>query len=153
MATRAGGGSDRPQRWARPFVTLLLASFLVCGVFGIEAWPLSGFRLFSAPRGPISSGWRLVAITEDGTEVPVNVSRLGAGYRGFGSVARTFGELSPAERAAACSAWSEAAASTGVDVAALHLVALEQPLLPRDEDGPLVEPTRSVVATCGTEPT
>jgi hypothetical protein len=134
-------------------VTLLLAAFLICGVFGIEAWPLSGFRLFSAPRGPISSGWRLIAIREDGTEVPVNVSRLGAGYRGFGFVARTFGELSPAERAATCRAWSGAAASIGIDVAVLRLVGLEQPLTPRDEDGPLAEPTRTVVATCEAEPT
>jgi hypothetical protein len=152
MATSAGDGSDRPQRWARPFVTLLLATFLICGVFGIEAWPLSGFRLFSAPRGPISSGWRLIAVTEDGTEVPVNVSRLGAAYRGFGFVARTFQELSPAERAAACRAWAGAASSIGIDVATLRLVGFERSLIPRDEDGPLVEPTRSVVATCEVNP-
>ena len=43
-------GPERVQPWARPFVTTLLGAFVLCGLFGIEAWPLSGFRLFSAPR-------------------------------------------------------------------------------------------------------
>jgi hypothetical protein len=153
MATSARSGSDRPQPWARPFVTLLLAAFLACGVLGIEAWPLSGFRLFSAPRASISTGWRLVAIGPDGAEEPVNVSRLGAAYRGFGFVARTFTALPLADQAATCQAWLRAAASIGIDGEALQLVTVEQPLMPRDERGPLAEPRRTVVATCDGAPT
>lgn len=153
MASSTGTEADRPQPWARPFVAVLLALFVACGVFGIEAWPLTGFRLFSAPRGPVSTGWRLVAVTPAGEEVPVNVSRLGAAYRGFGFVARTFTDLAPADRAATCAAWLRATASIGIPAEALRLVTVEQPVVPRDQHGPLAGPRRTVVATCGGAPT
>jgi hypothetical protein len=155
MASSATSGSDRAQSqpWARAFVMPLLAAFLICGVLGIEAWPLSGFRLFSAPRGSISTGWRLVAVGPDGDEEAVGVWRLGAAYRGFGFVARSFPELSPADRAATCEAWLRATASIGIDAEALRLIIVEQPLVPRGEHGPLVEPTRTIVATCDGAPT
>jgi hypothetical protein len=152
MAMGAGNGSDRPQPWARSFVTLLLAAFLICGVFGIEAWPLSGFRLFSAPRGSTSTGWRLVAVGPNGVERPVSVSRLGAAYRGFGFVARSLTDLPPADRAATCEAWLRATASIGIDAEMLRIVTVDLPLVPRDERGPLAEPRRTVVATCEREP-
>ena len=83
----------------------------------------------------------------------MNVSRLGAAYRGFGFVARTFTDLPPAERAATCAAWLRATTSIGIDAEALRLVVVDQPLIPRDEHGPLAAPRRTVVATCGGEPT
>lgn len=148
MASSARSGTDRPQPWARPFVTLLVAAFLTCGVLGIEAWPLSGFRLFSAPRSERSVGWRLVALEADGGSAPVNVSRLGAAYRGFGFIARTFDELSWGERAEFCAIWARAAASIGIDAVGFHVIRIEQRLIPRDVDGPLVEPRRTVTGAC-----
>jgi len=152
MTSSAGNGTDRPQPWAWPFVAVLLAAFVTCGVLGIEAWPLTGFRLFSAPRSSEATGWRLVALTSDGEQVPVNVSRSGAAYRGFGFVARSFEDLPTPERMAVCAAWLRGAASIGIDAADLMLVKLEQQLLPRDDDGPLAEPRATVVATCSGEP-
>jgi hypothetical protein len=152
MAASTGSGTDRPQPWARPFVAVLMAAFLTCGIFGIEAWPLSGFRLFSAPRSSVSTGWRLVAVTPDGAEEPVNVSRLGAAYRGFGFVARGFEDLPPAERSAVCRVWLRAALSIGIEAATLRLVKVEQPLAPRDAEGPLTRPRRTVVSTCDEAP-
>ena len=134
-------------------MTLLLAASLICGIFGIEAWPLSGFRLFSAPRGSTSTGWRLVAVGTDGVEQPVNVSRLGAGYRGFGFVARTFPDLPPEDQAATCEAWLRATGAIGIDAEMLRIVTVDLPLVQRDERGPLLEPRRTVVATCEGEPT
>jgi hypothetical protein len=151
MASTPDSGTDRPQPWARPFVVMLLAAFVTCGLLGIEAWPLSGFRLFSAPRSSLSTGWRLVAVTTDGEHVPVNVSRLGAAYRGFGFVARSFEDLTPPERAAVCGVWLRAAASIGIDAARLMLVKVEQLLEPRDGNGPLTEPHRTTEATCSAE--
>jgi hypothetical protein len=139
---------DRPPRWARPFVASLLVVFATCGLLGIEAWPLSGFRLFSAPRDERSVAWRLVAVTEDGEQVPVNVSRLGSAYRGFGFVARTFEELSPAEHVELCTVWDRAVRATGIDAAAFQIVRVEQRLLPRDGDGPRDGPRAHAVATC-----
>jgi hypothetical protein len=152
MAAIAGNGNGRPQPWARPFVTLLLAAFVTCGVLGIEAWPFSGFRLFSAPRSSEATGWRMVALTADGEQVPVNVSRFGAAYRGFGFVARSFEELPTPERVRVCEAWLRGAASVGIDAADLMLVKVEQQLLPRGDDGPLAESRSTVIATCSGEP-
>jgi hypothetical protein len=140
--------TERPQPWARPFVAVLLGAFLLCGVLGIEAWPLSGFRLFSAPRSSVTTGWRLVALTTEGEEVPVNVSRFGAAYRGFGFVARSFDQLPASERVAVCRTWLRAAASIGIDATALQLVRVDQALVPRDDEGPLSEPRRMIVSTC-----
>jgi hypothetical protein len=148
MASTPDTGTERPQPWARPFVAVLLAAFVTCGVLGIEAWPLSGFRLFSAPRGAVTTGWRLIAVTADGERVRINVSRLGAAYRGFGFVARSFEDLTPPERAAVCGVWLRAAASIGIDAARLMLVKVEQLLEPRDQNGPLTEPRRTTEATC-----
>jgi len=151
MASTSDDETDRPQPWARPFVAMLLAAFVTCGLLGIEAWPLSGFRLFSAPRTSLATGWRLVAITTDGEQVPVNVSRFGAAYRGFGFVARSFDDLTAPERAAVCGVWLRATASIGIDAAGLMLVKVEQRLEPRDRDGPLTEPHRTAEATCSAE--
>jgi hypothetical protein len=96
----------------------------------------------------VTTGWRLVALTTDGEQVPVNVSRLGAAYRGFGFVARTLHELPASERAAVCGVWRRAAASIGIDAAAVQLVRIDQSLVPRDDDGPLAEPRRTIVSTC-----
>ena len=130
---------------------MLLAAFVTCGLLGIEAWPLSGFRLFSAPRTTLTTGWRLVAVTADGEQVPVNVSQFGAAYRGFGFVARSFDDLTPPERAAVCGVWLRAAASIGIDAARLMLVKVEQLLEPRDREGPLTEPQRTTEAACSAE--
>jgi hypothetical protein len=148
MASTPDPGTERPQPWARPFVAVLLAAFVTCGVLGIEAWPLSGFRLFSAPRGAVTTGWRLIAVTADGERVRVNVSRLGAAYRGFGFVARSLDDLTAPERAAVCGAWLRAAASIGIDAAALQLVKVDQALVPRNDEGPLGDPRKTVVSTC-----
>jgi hypothetical protein len=148
MASTSDTGTERPQPWARPFVAVLLAAFVTCGVLGIEAWPFSGFRLFSAPRGAVTTGWRLIAVTADGEQVQVNVSRLGAAYRGFGFVARSFDDLTARERAAVCGVWLRAAASIGIAAAALQLVRVDQALVPRNDEGPLVDPRRTVVSTC-----
>src|SRR6478735_5308554 len=39
--------SERVPAWVRGFVALFLIAFLLCGVFAIEAWPLTGWKLFS----------------------------------------------------------------------------------------------------------
>jgi hypothetical protein len=39
-----------PPAWTRRFVAVFLAAFVVCGIFGLEAWPLTGWRLFADAR-------------------------------------------------------------------------------------------------------
>ena len=63
-------------------------------------------------------------------------------------MARSFDDLTMPEQAAVCEAWIRAAASIGIDAAALRLVKVDQSLVPRNDEGPLVDPRRTVVSTC-----
>ena len=48
VTSPAGRGTPDPApapRWARWFVGVFLGLFLLCGVAGFEAWPLTGWRL------------------------------------------------------------------------------------------------------------
>ncbi|HEX7147705.1 MAG TPA: hypothetical protein VF512_09355, partial [Actinomycetota bacterium] len=47
-------------RWARWFVGAYLAVFVVCGVVGLEAWPLTGWRLFADARQARQPGFQAV---------------------------------------------------------------------------------------------
>ena len=92
----------------RVFVGAFLAAFLVCGLFGLELWPLTGWRLFSQLRTDHQVAWRAMALGEDG-EKQILASELPHAYSNFPLVMRTFSELPGAEQEAVCRAWLEAA--------------------------------------------
>lgn len=52
-------------RW---FVRTFLLIFVVCGMARIEAWPLTGWRLFSHVRKPVQTSWRAVVVAPSGSE-------------------------------------------------------------------------------------
>lgn len=99
---------ELPPRRVRVFVGAFLAAFLVCGLFGLELWPLTGWRLFSQLRTDHQVTWRATALGEDG-EKQILASELPHAYRNLPLVMRTFSELPGAEQEAVCRAWLEAA--------------------------------------------
>src|ERR671930_995812 len=101
---------ERPPRWARWFVWTFLTAFVVCGTVGIEAWPLSGFRLFSHLRSPHQTTWQAYAVA-GGRESRVPFNRLPAGDRGFTLLMKTFGSLSRERQLATCRTWAREAGS------------------------------------------
>jgi hypothetical protein len=108
MTEGEGRAGELPPRGVRVFVAVFLAAFLVCGLFGLELWPLTGWRLFSQLRTDHQVAWRATAVGEDG-EKQIRFAELPRAYRNFPLVMRTFSELPRAEQAAACRAWLEAA--------------------------------------------
>jgi hypothetical protein len=107
--TEAEPKSDElPSRGVRVFVAVFLAAFVVCGLFGLELWPLTGWRLFSQLRTDHQVTWRATAVGEDG-EKQILFAELPRAYRNFPLVMRTFSKLPPAEQRAACRAWLDAA--------------------------------------------
>jgi hypothetical protein len=113
LAGRAGPGPAplrRPlipaSRPARVAVGAFLAVLLTCGLFGLEFWPFSGFKLFSQLRTDRQVRWELTA---DGR--PVDFSTLPRGYRQGAHVLPTLARGSASRREAACRAWSSV--STG----------------------------------------
>ena len=53
-----------PPGWARRFVAAYLAVFLVCGLAGFEAWPLTGWRLFADARPARQPGFQAVTVED-----------------------------------------------------------------------------------------
>ena len=118
-AAEASGG-DAP-RWARPFVAVFLAAFFVCGVAGIEAWPLTGWRLFSRLRTPQQSAWRAMVVDARGRETPLPFARLPAGFHAHVHVLRDLPRLPPRRREAVFRAWADGLQAAGIEVAGLRV--------------------------------
>ncbi len=139
---------ERVPRWARWFVWSFLAAFAVCGVVGIEAWPLTGFRLFSHLRHYHQTGWQAFAVRPDGSEVWLPLSRFPGGYNGFPLVMKSFEARSPQERTQMCRAWTVAASGFEVDTLAIRIYTVTRRLEPRHGRRPMMAAKRALAYTC-----
>ena len=115
------GTRDRAPRWARWFVGAYLALFVVCGVAGLEAWPLTGWRLFADARQARQPGFQAVTVDRADRETPIPFRDLPAGYRGDVQVLKGFASLPSARQAAVCQAWAEAVRERGGEVAEIRI--------------------------------
>ncbi len=137
------GSDDHVQPWSRRFVVAFLFVFVVCGVVGVEAWPLTGWRLFSHARGPHQVSWQAVAVEGSSRHVVV-FSRLPWAFHGFSLVMDRFDRLSASRRAETCQAWRTAERRhDGRTVTALQLFRVERDLRTPAEPG-----SRTLVFRC-----
>jgi len=97
----------------RAFVGVFLTAFVACGLFQIEVWPLSGWKLFSRLRTDEVRGWLATAVTADGAERPIPFDTFPAAYRGQLHVLQGFDDLAADARADVCRAWAGEMAATG----------------------------------------
>jgi hypothetical protein len=98
--------SEAPApRFARPFVAAFFAAIVVCGILTIEAWPLTGWQLFSHVRTDEQSAWSATAVDGRGREVEYSLGNSEQGYRGFNFLMNGFAERSPAEQQELCDTW------------------------------------------------
>src|SRR5919201_4920819 len=114
---------ERPAvpAWTRWYVATFLTLFVVCGVAGIEAWPLTGWRLFADARRPVQVAWQAVKVDADGRETPVPFRDLPVGFHGNVQVLKGFAGLGAARQAAVCRAWADAVRARGGQVAAVRI--------------------------------
>jgi hypothetical protein len=85
-AAGAPAGPEEPEpdeapRSARLFVGLLFVLLLVPGVIGFDAWPLTGWRLFSLSRDADQTRWVLEAVDGAGERRVVSLEELPLRYR------------------------------------------------------------------------
>ena len=139
--------TERAPRWARWFVGAYLTLFVVCGVAGLEAWPLTGWRLFADARQARQPGFQAVTVDRAGRETPIPFRDLPAGYRGQVQVLKGFAGLPPARQAAVCQAWAEAVADRGGEVAEVRIYQTVTDVSQREGDRG-APPARSPRFTC-----
>ena len=134
-------------RWARRFVAAYLALFLVCGLFGLEAWPLTGWRLFADARQARQPGFQAVTVDRQDRETPIPFRDLPAGYQGDVQVLKGFAALDPERQVAVCQAWGDAVRDRGGQVAAVRIYETVTDVSQRvgDRGAP---PTRTLRFTC-----
>lgn len=102
-------GADRPGALRRGLVYVFLLAVIGCGLFEIEAWPLSGFRLFSQVRTGTEVRWELVTVDATGAEAPADLSGMGRGFRQSWHLLPHLADAPADEQAKACAGWFAAA--------------------------------------------
>src|SRR6266536_519518 len=80
METRTATGAEPVAPWARRFVWAFLAAFVIAGVFGIEAWPLTGWRLFADARTAKQVSWQGVTAAPAGRSPSARPGRVPSGH-------------------------------------------------------------------------
>ena len=115
------------RRW---LVRGFLAAFLLCAVFGLEFWPLTGFRLFSQLRHESRTMWVADTVGPRG-EAALSFAQLPRAYQGFSLIIWRFGRLSAASQRAACAAWLSEARRVRPGVMAIRIYRVPWRALPR----------------------
>jgi hypothetical protein len=149
VPTRPDGldaGADDPTipGWTRAFAYGLIALVLVCGVTSTEQWPLSGFKLFSAVRGPTTVSWELRPVVDGDEQADLSFAEDGAGFGYSVLVLSDFDEMTAAERDDICAAWVQPLRDDGTPVDELRVYRITKDIRP-DTD---VEPVTKLMWTC-----
>jgi hypothetical protein len=73
---------DRPPgALPKAVVIITLLLLVVAGLRSTEAWPLTGWRLFSGIRTDHQTGWSFETVDPSGAAAPLSLSSLPLGYQ------------------------------------------------------------------------
>ena len=114
-------GGERTSPLARAFVVVVLIAFLACGIFVVEAWPLTGWKLFSHLRHAQRGGWQVFTVDPAGRETRVNFATFPRSDRHLTLIMRDYPRRSPAAQEAVCRAWAGRVRSHGRAVSGVRI--------------------------------
>jgi hypothetical protein len=105
---RASGAADRDRvpLGIKAFVAAFLAAVLLCGVVVVEAWPLTGWRLFSHLRKPRQLGWQATTVSSTGKEARIRFATFPKAYRHLPLIMRDFALKTEGQQEGICRAWA-----------------------------------------------
>ena len=118
---------DPPQAVSprlRRTLHVFLLVFALAGLAHVEAWPFTGFRLFSELRTSTRDGWELVTVDADGAEHVLDLHDLPVASRYTYKVLDDFDDMSAGERDEICAAWAGPRRASGQVVAAVRAYAV-----------------------------
>lgn len=138
------GDAGPVPAWIRRVAYGLVGLVLVFGLARIEAFPLSGFRLFSGVRDAERESWYLRAVDGAGDEEPLRLSELPVSHRNSTGVLDDFDDLREAERDEICAAWADPLRAEGHDIVVVRVYRARQSVWP---DAPPAE--RELMWECG----
>ena len=144
-------GAGGPTRLQRRVVLGTLGLLLLTGLVGVEAWPLSAWRLFSEPRRAELGGFVLEARNADGAGERVSLSQLPLGFRFAGRALEDLGPRPSARGAELCGALLDAVRAERPGTTQLDVVRVRRRLVEGGRRGS-VEVAADVVLTCGSGP-
>lgn len=132
-------------RWC---VWAFLAAFAFTGLAEVEAWPLTGWRLFSGLRHERSTSWAAFAVDDSGKEIPFSFASLPPAYRWGTNLVGGFANRPAGEQAEICDAWAAAARAARRDVAAIRIYRVERVVSDRVGERGAGFASRTLTFTC-----
>jgi hypothetical protein len=135
-----------PRR-IRSGIRVFLALFILTGLFEVQVWPLTGWKLFSHLRSVESSSLATMVVDRSGRTRPFDIGSMPA-FRNFSSIAPAFEKLSAVSEAGVCRAWLSSVQRVQPNVVGLRVLRVRQTLVPRVRGRPAAPPATSVVFSC-----
>lgn len=137
-----------PPRPIRLFVWTFLAVFVVCALARVEAWPFTGWRLFSQERHRVQVSRAALVRDAGGRERPAPFGALGSGFGWHVHVMLAFDGMATGERASVCRAWLGGLRDAGMDASAVLVVEVERDVGRRTEERSEPGRVRRVLYQC-----
>ncbi len=134
-------------RRTRRGVHAFLIVFALTGVFRLELFPFTGFRLFSEIRTDVRESWQLRAVGPAGDETPIRLAELPLAFRNTTRLLLEFEGLSQAARDAVCDAWAQPRRDSGATVTGVRVYAVVESVRPGGD-----RPRRRLAYECGSGP-
>lgn len=137
--------ADAAPPSARVLVGVLLVLLVGAGI-GVEAWPLTGWRLFSAARDDTQTSWVLEAVQSDGSTRLVDLDELPGRYSNAEWALAEMQGATVTRREAVCRALLEPVVAIEPDLEELRIARDDARLVERDGDWTVVHDMESLHA-------
>jgi hypothetical protein len=127
-----------------------LALVVAVGVAGVEAWPLTAFRLFSFARDDTRTSWEARTVDSEGRETVLDQQELPLGYRLAAWPMSRFPRSDRATRDDVCRGLARGARDAGREVAEVRIYRIRERITRADGEWTVVA-TPERYDECGTD--